>query len=312
MRVQALPKTDQFGPAPDGEMLIGLRLSIEPRMQFQNVDKVTISKAIDDQKQELAQIDADAAPAGPPLPGGIGAPPGLGRAVIMPFPGPGMGIGAGDIQQDAVVHLKKGDKASKALSELSGTVAAHILGEATPVITVSDILKVQSGKTFKGGENGQITISDVAKGPNGDVTIRLELQPPTDSVPVGGAVPNVIGGRRGVRMRPVAPGGAFAPPAAAGGIALAPGGAIVVGPGGWNTQGTAGLSLLDDKGNAVKQTGIQIQLQSTIVNGVVMTTQVYQLTFQPEKDQEPSKLIYSGRKVLSVDVPFTLTDVPLP
>ncbi len=64
VRVQALLKADSFGPAPDGEILIGLRLSIEPRMLLQNVDKVKVGKAIDDQKQELVQIDADAAPAG--------------------------------------------------------------------------------------------------------------------------------------------------------------------------------------------------------------------------------------------------------
>ena len=36
------------------------------------------------------------------------------------------------------------------------------------------------------------------------------------------------------------------------------------------------------------------------------------LIFKPEKDQEPAKLVYTARKVLSVDVPFTLKDVPMP
>jgi hypothetical protein len=36
------------------------------------------------------------------------------------------------------------------------------------------------------------------------------------------------------------------------------------------------------------------------------------LTFQAEKGQEASKLIYSGRKMLTVDIPFTLKDAPLP
>ncbi len=76
VRVQAL-KPDPNTPAPDGEILIGLRLSIEPRMLFQSVEKVTIRKAVDDQKQELAQTTTDAAPAGaarraPRLPGPAG------------------------------------------------------------------------------------------------------------------------------------------------------------------------------------------------------------------------------------------------
>ena len=306
VRVQAL-KPDPNTPAPDGEILIGLRLSIEPRMLFQSVEKVTIRKAVDDQKQELAQTTTDAAPAGA-APGA--APARAGRAVIMPFPGAGVALGAGDVQQDAVVHLKKGEKASKSLSELSGTISAHILTEAAPVITADDIMKVKAGAVFKGGENGVLTIADVAKNPAGQVVIRLELQPPTDSVPVGGANPAPI--RRPIRIRPVPlpapPGGGVAPPVMAGGMAAA----IVIGPGGWNAQGAAGLDLLDDKGNVVKQVGSQIQNQITVVNGVGTATQTYTLTFQPEKDQEPSKLVYMGRKVLSVDVPFTLKDVPLP
>ncbi len=285
VRVQALPKADQFGPAPDGEILIGLRLSIEPRLLLQSVDKVKVGKAIDDQKQELTQIDAEAAPAGG-IPAGaaavgrIGAR-GLGGVVIMPFPGPGMSIGAGSLQQDTVVHLKKGDKASKSLSEWSGTIGAHILTEATPVITADDILKVKSGATFKGGENGQLTIADVAKNPNGQVTIRVQLQPPTDSVPAGGGNPiNVPRRGRGV--------------------------------GAWNMQGAAGLALLDDKGHVIKEVGNQMQNQVTVVNGVATVTQSLYLTFQPEKDQAPAKLVYNARKVLSVDVPFTLKDVPLP
>ena len=34
-----------------------------------------------------------------------------------------------------------------------------------------------------------------------------------------------------------------------------------------------------------------------MVNGVGTVTQTYTLTFQPEKDQEPSKLVYMGRKL---------------
>ena len=174
--MQALPKADQFGPAPDGEMLIGLRLSIEPRMLLQSVEKVTIRKAVDDQKQDLVQTATDVNPAGV-LPGGAApAPGGFGGPVILPFPGPGLGVSAGGIQQETAVHLKKGDKPSKSLSELSGTVTRHILAEAAPVITASEILKVKAGATFKGGENGELTIADVSKNANGQVVIRLQLR----------------------------------------------------------------------------------------------------------------------------------------
>jgi hypothetical protein len=339
VRIRALAKADQFGPAADGEILLGLRLSLEPKMQWRSVDKVTIKKAVDDQKQELAQTTTDANPIGiggpaiaPAPPGGFVPPGGVLRPVPLPFPAPGFGL-FGGMNQDVAVHLKKGDKAAKSLTELSGVISAQILAEATPIITVKDIMKLKEGDEIaKGGENGQIKIVDVSNN-NGQVVIRLELQPPTDVVPANGPnngpVPVPLPIRRGAPPAPLPPqpanpppnpaGAAAAPPAAAApapggvaiGIAVAPGG-IVVGPGVWGQQGAGGLTLLDDKDNVIKQTGTQIQSQVNVVNNVATVTQTFVLTFQPDKGQEPSKLVYSGRKMLSVEIPFTLKDVPLP
>ena len=195
VRIQALAKADPFGPASDGEVLIALRLSLEPKLQWQSVDKVTVAKAIDDQKQELAQTATDAASAVGPLPPGAGF-------IARPLPVPASPTGQSGLQQDVVVHLKKGDKAAKALTELSGTVTATVLGETAPVITATDILKA-NGKVFKGGDNGQIKVADVSTNDNGQITIHLELQEPTDFVPVGnGAVGPIF--RRPIRRLPLA------------------------------------------------------------------------------------------------------------
>ena len=41
-------------------------------------------------------------------------------------------------------------------------------------------------------------------------------------------------------------------------------------------------------------------------------TQEYTITYQPRNDQgEPAKLLYTGYRTTSIDVPFTLKDVPL-
>ncbi|HVS40207.1 MAG TPA: hypothetical protein VMS17_31910 [Gemmataceae bacterium] len=309
IRVQALPRADQLGPAPDGQIGIGLRLSIEPRMLLQEVEKVTVTKAIDDQKQELTQTTEDNP--GAPL-GGVAAPaPGVVGPALRPIGPPGFGFSASSIQQDMAVHFKKGDKPAKTLSELSGVISASILTEPKPIITADDIMKVKAGATFKGGEDGEMTVNDVTKNGDNQVVIRVQLQPPTDSVPAGGLAPGRIRGGGRMRPAPAPPGGAAAPPAAGGGIAVAPIGAAVVGPG-WNSQGTSALSLLDDKGKSIKLVGTQVQFQTTVTNNVVITSQVYVLTFELEKDQEPAKLVYNARKILSVDVPFTLKDVPLP
>jgi hypothetical protein len=70
---------------------------------------------------------------------------------------------------------------------------------------------------------------------------------------------------------------------------------------------------LDDKGETVKLTGVQMQFTPVVAGpaGIVNSLQ-HVLTFQAEKGQEPAKLVYSGRKSLSVEIPFTLKDVPLP
>ena len=318
VRVQALPKADQFGPAPDGEILVGLRLSLEPKMQWQSVDKVTIRKATDDQKQDLVQTTTDAAPANPV--GGPAAVPPVaailpgGGVIVRPLPFPGAILGVpnalGGTRQEVAVHLKKGDKAAKSLTELTGVVTATLLRETTPVITATEILKA-GGKSFKGGENGEIKVTDVTKDDNGQITVRVELQPPTDYLPVGNGAVGPIR-RRPIRRMPVPIPAAPAPAIPAPGAApAAVGAAIVLGPVfvGRGMNGAEGLSLVDDKGTPINQVSFGIQRQVAAA-GVVSTQ--YVLTYQAEKGQEASKLIYSGRKVLNVEIPFTLKDVPLP
>ncbi len=251
VRVQALPKADQFGPAPDGELQVGLRLSLEPKLQWQGVDKITVTKASDDQKQDLTQTSTDATPANP-----VGAP--AGGPVFGPVP-----IGQGGARQDVLVHLKKGDKAAKSLTELAGTITATVLGETTPVITATEILKA-NGKVFKGGENGQIKINDVSKTDVGQITIHVELQAPTDVVPVGGGGPVGPIWRRPIRRVPLP----VPAPAVPGAAPAAVGVAIVIGPGGFGPamNGAGGLGLVDEKGEPIKQ--ISLGLRRQVVNGV--------------------------------------------
>ena len=86
--------------------------------------------------------------------------------------------------------------------------------------------------------------------------------------------------------------------------------AIVIGPGfGAGMNGANGLSLVDDKGESIKQ--IRFAIERVMHNDGGFSTQ-YVLTYQAEKGQEAAKLVYSGRKILNVEIPFALKDVPLP
>jgi hypothetical protein len=300
VRFRLLAKANPSGTPQMDELPFALQLSLEPRLQWRTVEKVTITKAVDDQKQELIAL-VDPAPAAPPpvlRRGGI-APGVVGGAVPMPA----LGNVGGAIHQDLRFRLKKGDKVSKSLTELTGTVSASIFTETAPIITASDILKA-AGKTFEGGENGQLKVVEVSKDANDRITIRAELQAPAGVVPAGGLM-----GRGAVRRLGRGVPVAVAPV----GGAVAVRGAVFIGPGAGAGVSAAGLSLLDDKGEAVKLVGVQMQFTAVAgAGGGIVNQFQHILTFQAEKGQEASKLIYSGRKMLTVDIPFTLKDAPLP
>ena len=232
----------------------------------------------------------------------------------------------GNLNQMVPVRLKKGEKASKLLKELTGTISAEVLAEPKTLITTDEILK-SAGKTFKGDEGGSITVVSVDKDANGLVKVVFELEQPA-----GFIVPNNMGIIQG--------GGAFplpvpAPPrkilplpqqnagfqVQAVPIQVAPGGQVqiqVVGGvqiGGAVMQpvngGANGLKLVDDKGNPVAIAGIGMQFKQPAAGGRFAPE--YVLTVQLKKEQtEAGKLTFSASKSVTVDIPFTLKDIVLP
>jgi hypothetical protein len=350
VRVRALPKSDTFGKAPEGEVIVALEVSPEPRLQWQAFQSLRIDKAVDDQDQKLNQVV-------PQVEGGAG---GFGGVAAPPAPWPAARpiVMWGGLHQMVPVQLKKGAKAAKSLKELKGVLTAQLLTEARPMIT-ADKLDKAAGKVFKGEVGGSIKILEV-KSEEKQTTLRLEFeQPPSDKVVP--AQPNAMPGagvpigvlRPGVKIRPApvpaapaAPAPAAPPPAAPAAPAPAdppPGLAaqapaaplpaappappqvqiqIAVGGGGGGAFAgpmqvagpVNGLSVQDAKGNAlplqVRQTQFRMVQQG---NGVPMQTITYTLVCQHGKDKgQPNKVVYLGRKRVTVEIPFVLKDVPLP
>jgi hypothetical protein len=320
VRVRALPKADLFGGAPEGEILLALEVWPEPRLAWQGLQSVRIDKALDDRDQTWTQV----IPQTPAFPGGAaGQPQQIERWVD-------------GVKLQVPVQFKKGDKAAKSLAELKGVLTAQMLTEAKPMITADNLSKA-AGKTFKGEEGGYIKVLTV-KSEEKRTTIQLEFEQPTDTVPAtpqaGMAAVGVPAqpGQPGVKPLPAPAVQPPAPPAAPppppppaaqapagkrqvaqvqvqiqGGIAAgAIAGPAVVGP-------VNGLSVQDDKGNTlpVRMGPMQFRMvQGAGGNAFVAT---YTLLCEPGKDQgEPVKIVYLGRKRVTVDVPFTLKDVSLP
>ncbi len=227
------------------------------------------------------------------------------------------------------VPFKKGEKEAKALKAFAGSINAMVLTPAETIITADKITKA-AGETFKGKESGQIKVNEV-KEEDGKLTLKFEVEQPRDIVPpntngpVGPvAIPPRI--RRGIPVPPPAPAPAPAPPGGGAGVAfqappappVAPppikiqiqiggaGGGQAVALGGFAAPG---ISLVDDKGKTIPQTGgAPPKFQFTPGGTPKMEyTQEYKLA----KDQKPAKLILSGSKMATLDIPFTFKDVPL-
>jgi hypothetical protein len=347
VRIRTTAKTDNlFQPASEGEILLGLEITAEPKIAFQSLLSVKVNKAIDDNDQKLAEAPAPTAPGiGVPAPG---AAPGFARPGVQKGGFGGAGPAAwnggfmGGSNHYAPVRLKKGDKQSKSLKELAGSISAQILAEPKALVSTDEIMK-SAGKTFKGEDGGAIKIISVDKDDKtGEVKAVFEFEPPAGTLPGvgglpgGGFVPVPIVPRaappplpplppRNGQLQPGAPPGAAlqvgqaqpaqpaqAAPAVqiqfakAAAPARAPGVALDPRAGGVN-----GLKLVDDKGNAVEGHSITVDFSPPQAGGAVIPQSV--LTFTLKKDQtDGGKLTYSASKSVTVDIPFNLKDVVLP
>jgi hypothetical protein len=299
--IAALPRPIGAPPAPDDEVNVGLQFSLEPKLDWRRLTALRLNKAVDNEDQGLKR--AGAADDGPG--GGIG--------------GPGGGIGfARGLGRDFTfcngaslhtsIRLKKGEKQAKTLKQLKGTLTAEVLGPIMPIISVDDLLDA-AGKTFKGHDGSSLEVLELVKGEDGEITVKLALDPPADFTPGIAAagvavVAPALGGAPGAVQAPL-PAAKLPPaPAAPAGGAIALGGLVEIPA---NAQARE-ISLVDGHGKAVQTTRHSLNFRG----GDKGWTHMHQFTFRLPKDQETIKLIFSGRRPASIELPFTLKDVPLP
>jgi hypothetical protein len=255
---------------------------------------VKIDRAVDGNNQALTAVE-EPAPAAGPL-----AMPGVPGRLIVVARG-WMPLMAGwntGLYHHAPVKLKKGAKETRSLAELSGTISAQVLDRAEQMLVVDNLMKA-AGKTVKGRKDGELKIHKVEKTKDGVVTVEFEMEAPADVVaeaqPVASARPqpaapaarNQAGGRV-ARFR-IAPLGGFS-----------------------MSSLTSGLTLLDDKGKPLSASIVpNWQRGRVLVPGGAETRQHFIATYRagPGMPAEPSKLVFTGRRVVDVNIPFTLRNV---
>jgi hypothetical protein len=278
LRIRALPAGTQLQDEKkvDGQVLVGLEVTAEPKMRWQKVVGVRINRATDDEGQSLAQVV--------PLP--KAAPPANGRVTgggVIIVNGqvisPEDNTPQGDPRQ-VPVRLKQGAKQAKTLRELSGTIAALVQTPPRPLITVDNIVKA-AGESASGPEGCSLKVLEVNREEKGEVKLRLAVEPP----------PHEIGdGTNGVWT--------------GGGVVIVNG--RVLGGAEPEARGTS-FALLDDKGRPFKL------LKSENEQARPGAPREYRLTFVIEEGrEEPARLVYTAPLSTVLDVPFALKNVPLP
>jgi hypothetical protein len=326
VRIRALPTAPVLPGVRPGadEMVFALEVTPEPKMQVQSVVSLRIEKAVDDKGQDLTQAMAanDEAPAANvnPAAGVVAA-----RLVAQP-------PGRGGLAQQVPVRLKKGDKASKSLKELAGTVTAQVRIGPEPLMTIDNILKA-AGKSANTADGASLKVVDVSRADNGEVTLKVQLEVPVIARPgigIGGGIqiqpiqiqfqpipiqppppiplpPPPLPNNDKLGLLQVAP---AQPPKAVPAQALPAQVQPVQGrPVPAARPNINGLSLVDDKG---KTLGLAVTASRGQGNGKTINYE-YTMLYRPQKGEgEPAKLVYSGVRTATIDIPFTLKDVPLP
>lgn len=354
VRIRALePATNGVGQ--ETPLLVNLQVDAEPKYQVQRTATPRVTKAVDDNGQSLSQMEAGDNGDEP-----VVGPGGARRLIFRGGPGgfsmPSMMGGPGAV----AIPLKKGEKPSTMLKELTGALTLQMLDAPEALITVENVLKA-GGTTVKGKAGGQIKIIDATKSEDGQIKMQVELALPPEVIPAGRqgfaggmmatpvirfnaflpaplpvAQPAVVPPAEPIKEKPSdKPKQAPAkeaktpakeqvkdkpvaaqpppPPVAVPAIAIAPafGGGPGAFGGGARYPGNVfnGLKLVDEKGKSFPITRVSANSRVAAA-GAIETT--YELTFETKKGQDqPAKLIFSGSRTVTVEVPFTLKDVPL-
>lgn len=281
-RFRALDKTDAVGKPAAGEILLALEVSLEPRLGWQELVAVKVAQAADKEGQSLEQVTlpANAVPAiGVPLAPGLPAAPGAGAlpppvAAARMVAGGGMGrvVGFTDLETRSRVIAVRLKQGAKA-----STALQELSGTVTArVLTEAKALLVVDDVLKSAGK-------PVKGAEAGSVHVR--------------AVQNEGNGRHTIRMELELPGGA------ANSVAHRSDRIVL----GHRAVGAAQyeLSLADANGNLLPPAGVRLTAGAKGVELVVTTLS------RPGQGA-PLKLTIGERKSVSVELPFTLKNVPLP
>ncbi len=286
VRIRALSaKTPAIGQVKtQEETFITLEVSPEPKLAWQGILDVRIDKAVDQAGQTLPQVLTGKL-AGNEFYPDLNGMMWNGNAIFLDMDS-GEPVDWLRHQRHFPVRFKIAGRPSQFLKEVQGTVAAQVQTPHQPLITVEDVLKSQ-GRTFKGPDGSYLKVVEVSRMDHGQVKLRVQVRPP----PMGMNGMQMLGG--GGRVF----------------IQRFNGRMAVMAMQEVDNGGLQNLTLQDAKGQNF-QLAIIDETLAPNGNGANLE---YHLVFQPRPAMgDASKFVYSGRRLVTIEIPFTLKDVPLP
>jgi hypothetical protein len=256
------------------EVTFTLNVATEPRLGWNRVIALRVETAVDSLGQRLAQ---------PAVYVGEGNPsPFASNEVIVLWDG--MSELPSTKSRQAPLRLLLGERPAQRITELRGVLSAEVEAPTAPLVTVDDVVQA-AGKTIKGLDGSSAKVLEAKRERSGTIALKVEVKGPPKKSDISGLTGvRILRINRGIRGldRPVST--LSAADAAA-----------------------RGLSLLDSKGAPLALVSGNYSL------GDPNAAQTYTLMYQPRQGQEgPFRFVFSGRRTVIVDVPFTLKDIPLP
>jgi hypothetical protein len=282
------PNTQIPGHAKSSdEAVLALEVSPEPSIDWRGVLEVHVTKAIDLQNREMKQIletravtndfrDEMACRVMAVGGNNVWVANGGDVDIVMNSPEPPA--------REFPIRLKLNDLDSRKLREIRGVLFARIQTPHEPLIRADKILQAE-GKTFQGPENSQLKIHEARRSDKGKIDIRVTVRPPAMGQDPTGILQGAVFVRRfNGRM------------------------AFMAQPEGESPTAQKNLALQDARGRSFQLISSE---ESTQVNGMEIT-QEFRLKYQSKPGMdEPAQLVYSGQRLVTVEIPFAFKDVPL-
>jgi hypothetical protein len=272
LRLTALPpETILVGQQKvDGEILFGLEATLEPRLKWLRALGLRVGRAVDDQGQSLTprlvSFAKLASQRGNPSMFVNGVP-------YYPDDAP-----PETNPRHLPIRLQRGEKPSRLLKELSGTLIALVQGPLEPLATIDNVFE-SAGQTVQGAGGSTVKVVEANRPEGEELRLRVYVDSPPRGLDDGSFIPStmvmVVNGRR-------------------------------IGNDTEEPLSGPNFALFDQKGRRLPT------LRAQMTGKRSGAAREYELIYQVEEGAEPRRFVFIGRRTAVVEVPFALHDVPLP